>query len=276
MNPLNEIGLVVRRELRKNLRSVKGVVLTLLSILGGTGTAALIVQYFHRKFSQVSAEEIRIGQQELFTEIYKDPVMGSYMSTAPLSLVIMLELTIWLAPLLIALSSFDAISGDIQHRTVRYWTVRTRRVSYYVGKFFGVWATVSAITLAMDLCMWIVAVVKGEALGATMSWGVRFWLVSLPISAVWCAIATLVGSLFRTPIMALLVTLSTFFAVWLFGFAIGRGADIHWMTYIYPNRYDAMLLSPRIENAGAGLGICAGFAAMLTAAGIALFQRRDI
>ncbi len=276
MNPLAEISLVVQRELRKNLRSVKGIILTALSIFGGTGTALLAVQAFHREFANVSAEEIRIGQQELFTKVYKDPVMGSYMSTAPLSLVFMLELTIWLAPLLIALSSFDAISGDIQHRTVRYWTVRTRRVSYYAGKFFGVWATVSTIVLAMDLCMWIAAIVKGEPAGATLSWGIRFWLVTLPISAVWCAIATLVGSLFRTPILSLLVTLAAFFAIWLFGFAIARGAEVAWLTYVYPNRYDVMLLSPRVENVGGGLGICLGAAAALTAAGVALFQRRDI
>jgi ABC-type transport system involved in multi-copper enzyme maturation permease subunit len=276
MNPLSEISLIVQRELRKNLRSVKGIILTALSIVGGTGTALLFVQAFHRKFVNLSAEELRLGQQELFTEIYKDPVMGSYMSTAPLSLVVMLELTIWLAPLLVALSSFDAISGDIQHRTVRYWTVRTRRVSYYAGKFLGVWATVGTIVLAMDVCMWVAAIIKGEPAGATLSWGIRFWLVSLPIAAVWCAIATFVGSLFRTPILSLLVTLGSFFTVWLFGFAIARGAEIQWLMYVYPNRYDAMLLSPRVEAVGGGLGICLGAAAILTAAGVALFQKRDI
>ena len=104
----------------------------------------------------------------------------------------------------------------------------------------------------------------------------RLRVISLPISAVWCAIATFVGALFRTPILSLLVTLGAFFVVWLLGFAIARGAEVEWLTYVYPNRYDVMLLSPRLENAGAGLGICLGTAALLTAAGVALFQRRDI
>ena len=276
MNPLSEIGLVVLRELRKNLRSLKGIVLTALSLIGGTATAYLFVHYLRQDAQGLSPDEIRLGQQAFFTKVYNDPVMGSYMSTAPLALVIMLELTIWLAPLLIALSSFDAISGDIQHRTVRYWTVRTRRVSYYVGKFLGVWATVGAITLMMDVAMWVVAIAQGEGTGNIIGWGIRFWLISLPIAGVWCAMSTLVNSLFRTPVLALLTTLGAFFGVWLFGFAVAQGAQIKWLSYIYPNRYDAMLLSPRIENAGAGLGICLGAVALFTAMGVVFFQRRDI
>jgi ABC-type transport system involved in multi-copper enzyme maturation permease subunit len=276
MNPLSEISLVVQRELRKNLRSVKGILLTALSLLGGTGVAYLMVRWVQHEYAGISADEIRQGQEMLFTKVYNDAVMGAYMSTAPLSLVVMLELTIWLAPMLIALSSFDAISGDVQHRTVRYWTVRTRRSSYYVGKFLGVWGTVAVITLCMDLLMWVVAVAEGEKLGPILSWGIRFFLVSLPISAVWCAISTFVGSMFRQPILSLLVTLGTFFLVWLCGFMIARGAEIKWMTYLYPNAYDVLLLSPRIEHAGTGLGVCLGVAAVLTAAGVAIFQRRDI
>ena len=41
-------------------------------------------------------------------------------------------------------------------RRVRYWTLRTRRASYFVGKWLGLWATVSAVTFAMHALIWIV------------------------------------------------------------------------------------------------------------------------
>ena len=47
----------------------------------------------------------------------------------------LLFMTIWLTPMLVALMGFDSISADIQHKGVRYWTLRTRRASYFVGKW---------------------------------------------------------------------------------------------------------------------------------------------
>jgi ABC-type transport system involved in multi-copper enzyme maturation permease subunit len=220
--------------------------------------------------------ELQQSQEEVYTKAFNDSVMGHYLSTSPPSLVIMFILSIWLAPLLIALSSFDAVSGDVQHRTVRFWTVRTRRASYFVGKFLGAWATIALITFCMHALMWIVAIGQGEGSATVISWGVRFWLVSLPICAVWCAIATFVASLVRMPVLSLLLTLGAFFLVWLFGFAIARGAEIQWMAYLYPNSYDILLLSPRIEKVGTAFGVCMGVAAILTAVGAAMFQRRDI
>ena len=39
MSPIQEVVLVMQRELRKNFRSVKGIVLLTLSLLGGGGVA---------------------------------------------------------------------------------------------------------------------------------------------------------------------------------------------------------------------------------------------
>jgi ABC-type transport system involved in multi-copper enzyme maturation permease subunit len=276
MNPAAEVGLVAARELRKNLRSAKGIVLLVLSVVGGAATAYLMARYFQTKLSGVSADELRLEQEALFTQATGDPAMGKLMATAPLPLVMTLNLCIWLTPLLIALAGFDAISGELQHRTVRYWTVRTRRGSYFVGKFVGVWASVSAITLSMHVLMWSVSLGGAYSFGATVGWGFVFWLVSLPISAAWCGIATLVGSFFRSPPLSLLTTFATFFVVWLVGFAISRAADVHWLSYVYPNNYDAWLLSPHAEKVGGALGICFGIAALTTAAGGAVFARRDV
>src|SRR5207249_987603 len=172
-----------------------------------------------------------------------------------------LTLTVWLGPLLVAILGFDAVSAEVQHRSVRYWTVRARRWSYMVGKFLGLWAIVSAMTLSMHAFIWILVVARGDAtFGTTLAWGLRFWAVTLPISAAWCGIATLVGSLFRSPILALLVTFASFFVLWL-AWIIGGVSGAEPMMYAYPNFYEEWLLSPRIERAGLGLAACVAFAA---------------
>jgi ABC-type transport system involved in multi-copper enzyme maturation permease subunit len=168
------------------------------------------------------------------------------------------------------------VSGELQHRGVRYWTVRARRSSIFLGKFFGLWASVSVITLAMHALIWIVCIARGEANAATaIGWGLRFWSITLPISAAWCGLATLVGSLFRHPIISLLVIMASFFVLWLM-WVIGLVANSDPLQYVYPNYWDLWLLSPRIDRSMTGVGVCAGFAALMLAGGSTIFVKRDV
>jgi hypothetical protein len=146
LKALTEVGLVTGREMKKNLRGVKGIILLALSLIGGTLTALLLVSYFQRELADVPPEMLREAQKKIFTNAFHDAATGEYLADAPLALVMMLNLCVWLAPALIWLAGFDAISGEVQHRTIRYWSIRTRRTSYYVGKFLGLWGTVGVMT----------------------------------------------------------------------------------------------------------------------------------
>jgi ABC-type transport system involved in multi-copper enzyme maturation permease subunit len=279
MNAVTEVGLIVERELKKNLKSVKGLILLVLSLLGGTGVTLLLVkvqQFKGTELKDATPEQLHAFREAGLSKLYNDDAMGHYLADAPEVLLGVLALTVWLTPMLIALMGFDSVSGEIQNKSVRYWTVRTRRASFLVGKFFGLWAVVSTITFTMHAIIWIVCMARGEASAPlTLSWGLRFWLVSLPISAAWCGIATLVGSLFRVPILALLVIFATFFTIWLL-YVIGGVSGASPLLYVYPNYWDLWLLSPRIERALAGFGVCAAYAAAMVALGAVIFQRRDI
>ena len=279
MNPLSEIALVVARELRKNLRSVKGIVLLVMSLLGGllaTLGAIKLGELEKSKLADMDPTAIHALREEGLSQLYGDPVMGKYLADAPEALVGFLNITIWLAPLLIALLGFDAISGEIQHRTVRFWTVRTRRWSYYLGKFGGLWVLISSLTLVMHAILWIGAIIAGQAsAGAMLAWGMRFWLVTLPITAAWCGLAMLISSQLRAPILALLVICVAFFALAILR-VIGGVAGVTALLYLYPNYYDNLLLSPRFEQLAKGIGACFAFAGLTTGLGGALFARRDV
>src|SRR5690242_9041716 len=175
------------RELRKNFRSVKGIALGVLTLLGGSGIALLIAKAYEFKreeLGQVSPEQIHEARLAILRKAYEADT-ANWLADAPDALLGLLNFTIWLTPLFIALMGFDSIAPDIQHRSVRYWTLRSRRASYFVGKWVGLWATVSIVTFALDLLVWVVTIARGDApAAATLSWGVKFWLISLPLSAI--------------------------------------------------------------------------------------------
>ncbi len=288
VNPLKEVRLILLRELRKNFRSVKGIVLLLISLFGSFGAALLLVKLQQFKREQVEAKGMAagIGAAGLKEVVHNARVewlsvpygetTAKYIADSPEVLFMGLLITIWLTPMLIALLGFDSFAGDVQHRSVRYWTIRSRRGSYFAGKFLGLWSTVSAVTLAIHSLTWIVCIARGEATAAeTLSWGIRFWLVSLPITAAWCGVAVLVSSFFRTPMLALLSIFAAYFALWLTWF-IGGMTETSPLLYVYPNYYDKLLLSPQLWTAASGFGACALMATLCVGAGTFFFSKRDV
>jgi ABC-type transport system involved in multi-copper enzyme maturation permease subunit len=304
LNPLIEVWLIVLRELRKNMRSVKGLVMLALSILGAM--ASVMRQPWFEAILKhaegMGAEVYHDAKVQVLAAMYRDEKVGERLADAPVRLVAFFFVAIWLTPLLVGVVGFDGISSDLQHRSVRYWTIRTRRASYYVGKFLGLWAAVAAMTLAMHFIVWTVMVARADASASqTMSWGIQFWLTSLPVTGAWCAVATFVGSLFKTPIMALLMTSAVFFLMFFVGFVVANAhtvASVDQMNaqlngqrpsvaeqtsnvvialrFLYPNSLDAWLLSPQPPRVLVGLGVFVAYAVATCFGGSLLFARRDV
>ena len=269
---------MVQRELRKNFRSVKGIALLIISLLGGGAFALInaIGQKMKRaELGEIPHEELRALREKGFSKFYNEEI-GKFLSDTPEVLWVVLMITIFCSPLLVAIMGFDGISGERQHRSVRFWAVRARRSSYFLAKFFGLTATVSLVFLIMHAVIWVVLMAGGVApAGTVLNWGIRFWLTSIPIVAAWSALATFLGSLFKTPIVSLLVICSSTFVLFVIRL-IGGAAEIPALTWVYPNKYDDLLLHPNPQTAGLGLGGLLLFALIFTGAGTALFTKRDV
>jgi len=279
------------RELRRGIRSAKGIALAALTLLGAF-VASLVCVWIEgterAKSSAGSTQAYIEFKRQLLEEATGDAPFAAYLANIPTSLLIFLKITVWLSPLLVALLGFDAVSGELQHRTARFWTVRSRRWSYLAGKLLGLWALVGLVTLALNVLAGTVALVRGYVtLGELVQWGVRFWLVTLAIAGAWAAVATFISSCFRTPMLALLTTFATFFVSWIAGAGgfisrrshttdAGIASHMAWYEYFYPNAYDTLLLSPETTKVLTALGILIGFAGITLAAGSLVFQRRDI
>jgi ABC-type transport system involved in multi-copper enzyme maturation permease subunit len=279
VSPISEVRLVAQRELRKSFRSAKGIVLLVLSLLGGTAIAQLLVwieKLKREQLADVNPETVRSFRVQALTKAFSDEATGKALADVPEVLLAMFFITVWLTPMLISLLGFDSVSADVQHRTVRYWTLRTRRPSYVIGKWLGLWTTVSMITLAMHVVIWVLCVARGQGTAAmTFGWGVRLWLISLPMSAVWSAVATLVSSMFRTPIVALLSTFAAFFFLFIV-WVIGVRYDVDALVYAYPNAYDGLLIHQRADKFLKGLAGCIAMVIAYMGVTTVTFARRDV
>ncbi len=276
MNPVIEVGLIAQRELRRNFRSAKGVVMAVLTLLGGLGITLIRLKVEQMNAGKFSNEDVQQLQEALLARQYGDE-MGHYLAAVPPMLLGMLVMTVWLAPFLVAVLGFDAIAGEMQHRTVRYFTMRSRRASYFIGKTVGLWLVVSVITLCLHALVWILAVTRGGVSSSVgFGWGFHLWLITLPISAAWCGFATFIGSQFKSPILALLVTFASFFVMWVLGL-IGMVAEsAKWIGYVYPNTFEDWMLSPHADRVSEGAAICVGMGILLATAGAVLFTRKDV
>ena len=296
MSPVAEIGLIAARELRTSTRSVKGIILGLLTLLG-SALAIFICIWIEStardKLGADSTEAFAQLQEQMYIKGGTDPGLAAYLAHTPLSLMVFLKVMVWVGPLLVALLGFDSVSGDLQHRGVRFWTVRTRRWSYLLGKFFGLWGTVSRITLALVVLSGGAVLIRGYiSFSQFFSWGLRFWLVSALIVGTWSAIAIFVSTRFKTPLLALLSTFGVFFAIWFTG-VVGlvsrlfdaakpgdeehaRMVSVHWYEYLNPNGYDDLLLSPKPSMVAAGLGACAVYMIVFVGLSALLFAKKDV
>jgi ABC-type transport system involved in multi-copper enzyme maturation permease subunit len=303
VSPATEIALVAGRELRKSVRSVKGIILGILTLLGSF-LAVLICIWIEsgvrKDFGADSTAAFQAAYEKAAVQAGSDPGVAHYVAHMPISLITFLKVLVWLGPLLVALLGFDSVSGDLQHRGVRYWTVRSRRWSYLLGKFFGLWGIVSVVTLTLMVLSSLAVLIRGYiSIGDFFTWGVRCWVVSALIVGTWTAVATFVSSRFKTPLLALLSTFAAFFCMWLPGFigwAVRWGtalqenaqnaqareaaravvANIRWYEYLYPNGYDDLLLSPKPLHVAEGIGACAVYMIVFVGLAAALFAKKDV
>jgi len=303
LNPVAETGLLVSRELRRSVRSVKGIILGVITLVGAA-VASLFVVWMQgadlaRAGSEAALDEVN---RKLVEKMTGDSALASQIASMPESLRTFLDITVWLAPLLIALLGFDGIAGELQHKAVRFWTVRARRTSYFAGKLLGLWALVAIVILALDVMVGVVTLLKGYVtLGELLKWEGRFWLVAVVIAGAWAAIATLISSFTRQPIAALLSTFGVFFLLWLAS-KVGevlRGIELakqmrqametnpdtiptpvplpmHWYEYLYPNGYEHMLLSSEPTKVMTAAGVLLGVVVVAILGGGFLFSRRDV
>jgi ABC-type transport system involved in multi-copper enzyme maturation permease subunit len=280
MNPLTEIRLILFRELRRQFRSTKGLVLVILSVLVAT-LISLALAYGEKKQREMMPVELTPEQRqavlaEFLEKTGKDAATAKYLASIPQTVLSMWKVATFTTPWLVLLLGYDSLASDVQYRTIRFWTVRTRRSSYFLGKWLGLFTTVAALHLAISSIVWVVSAVMGtDNIGSILRWGVQLWILSLPITAAWTGLASGIGSFFRTPMVALLTIFGTYIVVGIVAI-IGAVRDIEFLTFFWPNSLDDKFLLADTKHVGVGLLACALYAALPLVTGAFALSKRDV
>jgi len=282
MNPLAEIYLVAMRELRRNLRSAKGLVASLLFLLGGT-VAILLYYSFKSKvidpaINSMSAAQIHQAKHELFIQLYSDLPTALHLENAPEVGLFVYNATLFFLPVLAMLIGYDQLAGELQHRSIRYTAIRARRPSLVVGTVLGSWLTVTLLSLFLHLLAGVLAASRGAAPGrAPIAYALQFWLAGVVYVSGYSALTSFVSGLFRTPILALMASFGSALVLWV-ARMIGqtrRFTDVlGWVQYGSPGYWESWMLAPEpqrfVLGALASLGIAA---ALVTLSSVALWRR---
>jgi ABC-type transport system involved in multi-copper enzyme maturation permease subunit len=279
-----EITLTAWRELRRNLKSTKGIAMFVLFFLGGA-IASLIPLWIAKikKDNNIPTELIQSQQEAFFSKVYGDE-SGKYLSTLPNVLYFLFQLTIYALPVLCLLIGFDLIAGEIQHRSIRYVAGRAERHNLVIGKFFGVWGVIAVMVFVLHSVLWMAMLIQGvgEA-GQIFSWGGRVYLFSVLFACPYIGIICLVSSFFRTPVVSLFGGAAVLFGIFsvyvlliimkAFESTKDAASNLQWG---FPQKYEYLLLSPDPKHWVGGVALLLLWGAVCVGGACEVIRRRDI
>jgi ABC-type transport system involved in multi-copper enzyme maturation permease subunit len=277
---MSALTLTVAREVRKNLQSAKGIAMVVLFLLGGLAPARLRALFTQSTegigLDKMGEEGLHTLKIQVLTQRFKDENIAKYLADCPTTLLGLFEGTLFFLPPIILLIGFDAICGETQHRTLRYLVNRAPRPTIVAGKMLGIWGVVAAMTLLLNVAVWVVALVQKDGTAAQMlSWGGRLWVLSVVYAGAYVGLTTLLSALFRTPAVALVTGVAVLFAMGILNLTFGFIESTHSLTYLFPSTYEKWLLSPDPGRIAAGCGVLLAWAATCLLGATELVRRRD-
>jgi len=271
-----EVGLVAQREILRNIRSTKGIAMFVLFFLGGLVPA--VARLMLRKMAgDVPDEVVRATFEGYLSKQYGGEAIVKHLSSAPPIVFFLFQGTLMFLPLLVLAVGFDQIAGEIQHRTIRYSAGRATRASLVAGKALGIWGIIAVMISVLHLTVWVVSLAQGgQSAGAVLSWGARLLVYSVVCAGAYVGFASLMSSIFKTPIVALFVGAGTGFAIWLLNGILGYFPSTERITWIFPNRYEKLLIDPDPLTVIAGIGLFLLWGGLCVTGATAIVTRRDI
>ncbi|MDP3279066.1 MAG: ABC transporter permease subunit [Deltaproteobacteria bacterium] len=285
MDIVSEITLTWARELRRTLRSGKGLAGLLLFLMGGAGAAIILFSALQRgQFYEGGSESRdrlrRVALEAIYQDVSDKGAVIDYLAKAPEPLLAFYPVCTFFLFVLTVVWGFDAIAADVQYRTIRFVTLRARRPSLVVGRWLAMWSAGALVSLLVSMVLW-----GGLIANGTFSWdivlhyGARMWLASCTLSLWYAALTILMSAMVRTPVLALLGTGSVATGL----FFLRHLADASWApSYVrvfrdvVPGAWDDRLLSPLFAHWGVGTAVCLAWTMAALFGASTLLSKRDV
>lgn len=307
MEGLKEILVVARHESGRTFKSARVIVLlalyvmfaALILLVVGSIAQALNEQL---KTSMEGADpeqaaeamaKARTGFLSWFLDS-DESVLGA-LQQVPLVVIIVFKTTLFWLPPYVVLMAFDAVSGEVGPRSIRYLTVRARRSSVLLGKFLAQALVLLVLVFVVDAAIFVYA----KVMNPDFSWGLmvatllKFWLAAIVYSLAYLALTILCSTLFRQWALSLIFNFFALFVFWLMnlvGFAgthremLSTGlpgpeqitSPIAYLRYATPSFYSSGLLNPDLQAFLISGGAYAGFTLLFMLVAYAVLRARDV
>jgi ABC-type transport system involved in multi-copper enzyme maturation permease subunit len=206
----------------------------------------------------------------------QDKAVSDVIKFTPLPMLFVFWMGVLVTPLFSVLMGFDLLSGDLQHRFVRYLAPRLRPGPMLIGKILSQVAIQVLISLFTGLIILSIFLwqLKGlDPAGALLA-TCRFWILSLPYMATYVALAAFLSSLSRTPLLSLLCQLVAIFCLWCLA-GLASFEKFAYIDYFLPSYYKFGLYSPDPSYYLTSFGVYTLFASFFTALAWLVTTRRD-
>ncbi len=285
MQVLSEVLLTFARELKRTLRSAKGLGGLALFLIGGAGVAITLFSALDRAhYWQAEAESRNALRRQALSAMYEGDVhkdaIVEYLIKAPEPVLAFYQLAAFFLAMITVVWGFDTIAGDVQHRTIRYVTLRARRPSLVIGRWLALWVSGLVVTLLVSLILWAgLASNNVFPIGDVVRYGLRTWVAAGTLGAWYAALTVLASSLFRTPVLALLTANGAITTLFFLRHLSGASWAPSWLRAVHdalPGSWDDRLLGPDFAQWGAGTGVCLLWTAAALFAASAVLSKRDV
>ncbi|NCF56432.1 MAG: ABC transporter permease subunit [Planctomycetia bacterium] len=305
MNKTRHIGLHAIKVISHSMRSGSGVAFIFLTILIGLSLANLVVTPIELELITVeelqdsSARAIGIAlatatlrasdgddnQGTLTSRMENGDLidLGMWARYLVIENPVLLSITVLLLgvvlPLLLPLGSFTVISGDVQHRTVRYLLPRTSRSSILIGRWLGsmilAWSLI--IFLLCSVVIYLSIMIPSESLEDLIPWAGRCFLALFFLTIPYVSLGILCSATFSVPMVALLATVGSTIGVPSLSLSLQEAWEpLGNLLYLLPWGYSHELLSPTTHKVVEASAYCLLHGLLFLILALLKFRRADL
>ena len=282
---------VAKFELLESLRSMKALVLVLLFWLGGFGASAFFIsglEKLQRELGQAADIKMMMADPRwlsIMKNVLGDAEIAKSVASIPPLALLYGASALWFAPVLVWLTSSDAISSDVASGAARFSLFRIERITWAAGKLLGQTCLLAvAVLLGASGCLLAGALWYDGIDVANTAW----WLLKLSWSCIvytfaYLGVAMCASQLTRTNGRARVLALGMMLGCAIGGWVLDRklitdnlpeGAA-NALSKLLPNGHSLALWHPGwVEHGTAVLALLAIGLAFF-ALGFLRFNRRD-
>lgn len=287
MSPFRETLIVFQHEMKRSLRSAKTLVLLILyalaTLISGMVFIAATRGLQDKLNESLKGQELppeALMQMKLggLSAIFgKDEEQLKYLASMPLIVIFFAWFALFFLPLLTALIGFDQVSGELQTRSIRFVSLRSRRGSLLAGKVLSQLALLFGLTAIMNLAIFGYAAlsIKDFPVGAGFAAMARFWALTLVYATTYVGVATLCSCLFKTPVFSFLTAVAYLFLTWVLAL-LAHLQNFGWLNYALPSHYQDGFFKADTMAVLGSVGALCGFAALFLGLAYLALRTRDV